>query len=229
MVARENFATNVTSSISALDGRINEMPAYVKTIAVAGTTLSITSGAGDTTTFQTQDTTYDNATTTEAALMSAADKAKLDGLASNIYMLLTASTSTKGGVKIGNGLAMNGDTLNVTISGGSGENSNEFTERVTFNGGIYSRSTENNLSRSTINASFASITGNPTLSGEVTFTEPIYIDNITSTSTTKKGALWYGFYLRSRASVAKFNGRLENGDNRLTRRLESLRRPNSCS
>lgn len=43
IVARENFATDATSSISALDTKIDD---YVQTIAVDGTTLSITSGAG---------------------------------------------------------------------------------------------------------------------------------------------------------------------------------------
>lgn len=35
------------------------------------------------------------------------------------YTLPTASTTTKGGVKIGTGLAMSGDTLNCTVSSGT--------------------------------------------------------------------------------------------------------------
>ena len=77
IVARENFATDATSSISALDTKIDDR---IQTIAVDGTTLSITSGAGDTDTYQIQDTTYDLATATTNGLMSASDKTKLDGL-----------------------------------------------------------------------------------------------------------------------------------------------------
>ena len=60
---------------------------------------------------------YADATTVSSGLMSAADKAKLDGLTN--YTLPTASASTKGGVKIGDGLQMDGDTLNVTLQSGS--------------------------------------------------------------------------------------------------------------
>ena len=65
--------------------------------------------------------TYSEATTLTSGLMSATDKAKLNNIANNAnnYTLPTASTSTKGGVIIGNGLEMNGDTLSVTLSGGS--------------------------------------------------------------------------------------------------------------
>lgn len=62
------------------------------------------------------------ATTTASGLMSAADKTKLNGIATGAnnftYTLPTASTSTKGGVIIGDGLEMDGDTLNCTVSGG---------------------------------------------------------------------------------------------------------------
>ena len=50
-----------------------------------------------------QDTTYSAATTSAAGLMSAADKTKLDGIATgaNNYSLPLATSSTRGGVKIG--------------------------------------------------------------------------------------------------------------------------------
>lgn len=161
MVARQNFAANVTDSISALDGKIDATAAdLVQTIAVDGSTLSITSGAGTTDTYLIQDTTYDLATTTNAGLMSASDKSKLDGLSA--FELPTASTSTKGGVKIGNGLAMNGDTLNVTLSGG-GTNSNNFTEQVTLSGGFVSRYAESDLRNSTIKADLDSISADGAL------------------------------------------------------------------
>ena len=49
-------------------------------------------------------------------LMSIADKAKLDGIASgaNAYTLPTASSSTKGGIKVGSNLSMDGEVLNAT-------------------------------------------------------------------------------------------------------------------
>ena len=109
IVARENFATDATSSISALDTKIDDR---IQTIALDGTTLSITSGAGTTDTYRIQDTTYNLATATDAGLMSASDKTKLDGLTD--YSLPTASKTTKGGVKIGDGLVMNGDTLSCS-------------------------------------------------------------------------------------------------------------------
>ena len=52
-------------------------------------------------------------TTTNAGLMSATDKFKLEKLEN--YTLPTASESTKGGIKVGDGLGMNGETLNVTL------------------------------------------------------------------------------------------------------------------
>lgn len=72
-------------------------------------------GDGQWATIQSGGQSYSEATTLTAGLMSATDKAKLDNL--NDYTLPTASTSTKGGVIIGNGLSMSGDTLNCTITG----------------------------------------------------------------------------------------------------------------
>lgn len=58
-----------------------------------GTNLSIKSGVLSAT-----NTTYSNATTSTAGLMSASDKAKLDGLSN--YTLPTATSTTLGGVKV---------------------------------------------------------------------------------------------------------------------------------
>ena len=64
--------------------------------------------------------------------MSSADKKKLDEIAekANNYTLPTASNTTKGGVKIGKNLTMEGETLNATdttysdfIKSGSGAKS----------------------------------------------------------------------------------------------------------
>ena len=57
------------------------------------------------------------ATTAAAGLMSAADKTKLDGIAAGAnnytYTLPTASSTTKGGVKVGTTLAISSDVLNL--------------------------------------------------------------------------------------------------------------------
>lgn len=61
------------------------------------------------------DTTYELATTTSNGLMSATDKTKLDGIAENAnnYTLPTASSSTKGGIKVGATLSISGEVLNL--------------------------------------------------------------------------------------------------------------------
>lgn len=58
------------------------------------------------------------ATRSAAGLMSAADKTKLDGIATgaNKYSLPTASAQTKGGVKVGDGLRITNEVLSVTDS-----------------------------------------------------------------------------------------------------------------
>ena len=69
-------------------------------------------------------TTYTNATTSAAGLMSSADKTKLDGVATsaNNYVLPTASSSALGGIKIGTGLSIDSSGV-VTASGSSGSSS----------------------------------------------------------------------------------------------------------
>ena len=81
-------------------------------LSMAGDTVYVTLQSGE---------TYSDATTVASGLMSASDKVKLNGIdtGANNYTLPTASTSTKGGVKVGTGLSMNGDSLNCTVSGGS--------------------------------------------------------------------------------------------------------------
>lgn len=61
------------------------------------------------------DTTYGLATTTSNGLMSATDKTKLDGIAENAnnYTLPTASSSIKGGIKVGTTLSISGEVLNL--------------------------------------------------------------------------------------------------------------------
>lgn len=63
-------------------------------------------------------TVIGEATTALAGLMSPADKTKLNGIApeANNYSLPTASSSTKGGVKVGAGLEVADDVLSVSIN-----------------------------------------------------------------------------------------------------------------
>ena len=62
-----------------------------------------------------QDTTYNDATNSSAGLMSAEDKAKLDGVATgaNNYTLPAATQQDLGGVRVGSGLNVADGTLSV--------------------------------------------------------------------------------------------------------------------
>lgn len=63
-------------------------------------------------------TTYSAATQESQGLMSAADKRKLDGIASgaNNYSLPNATTSVKGGVVVGSGLSVSDGTISTSLS-----------------------------------------------------------------------------------------------------------------
>ena len=62
-------------------------------------------------------TTYSAATTSAAGLMSAADKTKLNGIATgaNAYTLPAATSSTLGGVKIGSNISVSSGTISVPV------------------------------------------------------------------------------------------------------------------
>ncbi|MBQ9010856.1 MAG: hypothetical protein IJ088_16230 [Clostridia bacterium] len=62
-----------------------------------------------------QDTTYNEATSSSAGLMSATDKSKLDGVATgaNNYTLPAATQQDLGGVRVGSGLNVSDGTLSV--------------------------------------------------------------------------------------------------------------------
>ena len=62
------------------------------------------------------DTTYTDATTSKAGLMSSADKTKLDGIAAgaNKYILPAATASTLGGVKTGSNITNSNGTISIT-------------------------------------------------------------------------------------------------------------------
>ena len=90
-------------------------------LSASGKTVTYTKGDGSTGTITTQDTntTYSEATTSAAGLMSASDKTKLNGIATgaNAYSLPTASSSTLGGIKVGSGLSISSGVLSA--SGGT--------------------------------------------------------------------------------------------------------------
>jgi 2-keto-3-deoxy-6-phosphogluconate aldolase len=83
-------------------------------ITIGITKTNVTTALGYTP--PTKDTTYSAATTSAAGLMSATDKAKLDGIAekANNYTLPAASSSTLGGVKVGSNISVASDgTISV--------------------------------------------------------------------------------------------------------------------
>ena len=84
----------------------------VKSISRNGNTFTATRADGTTFTFDQKDTTYSAATQTAAGLMSAADKAKLDGIKSGA----TANTGTVTKVSAGTGLTGGDITSSGTIA-----------------------------------------------------------------------------------------------------------------
>lgn len=71
---------------------------YVKSVTASGRTVTVTKGNGTTSQFTTQDTTYSAATQSTAGLMSAADKAKLDGLSDDYGATIGVATTSKDGL-----------------------------------------------------------------------------------------------------------------------------------
>ena len=92
-------------------------------------------------------TTYSAATTSAAGLMSAADKTKLDGIATGAnnytYTLPNATSSTLGGVKVGSNISVSSGTISLSsanITGALGYTplstaGGTLTDNVTFNNG----------------------------------------------------------------------------------------------
>lgn len=86
---------------------------------VAGSNITITPDAtNDKITIAATDTTYDNATTSVAGLMSTADKTKLDGIATGAEVNVVKSVDTTAGTS-GINLSLTSGALDVTISSGS--------------------------------------------------------------------------------------------------------------
>ena len=74
-----------------------DIKAAVTGLTISGRTITYTKADGTTGTLTTQDTTYSAATTSKAGLMSAADKTKLDGIASGAQV--NSITGVKGGAE----------------------------------------------------------------------------------------------------------------------------------
>ena len=87
----------------------------------SSTTINYTKADGTTGSFTTKNTTYSAATSSKAGLMSAADKAKLDGIATgaNNYTLPTASSTVLGGVKIGSNVNISSGVISVPAASGT--------------------------------------------------------------------------------------------------------------
>lgn len=85
-------------------------------LSKTGNTIKLTGSDGSSSSVPDTNTTYGNATTGAAGLMSAEDKQKLDGIATgaNNYSLPTASASTLGGVKIGSNITLSSGTISLT-------------------------------------------------------------------------------------------------------------------
>lgn len=90
----------------------------IKSLSIEDNILTYITGDGQTKHYniEDKDTTYDPATTTTDGLMSAADKNKLNGIATgaNKYSLPLASSTTRGGVRIG--YTANGKNYPVQLS-----------------------------------------------------------------------------------------------------------------
>lgn len=131
VVSGKGLSTNdyTTTEKNKLAGLSNySLPTASSTVlggVKVGTNLSIAEGV-----LSAKDTTYSNASSSTAGLMSGTDKAKLDGIASgaNNYSLPTASSSTLGGIKVGTNLSINSSgvlsstntTYNVATSSSNG-------------------------------------------------------------------------------------------------------------
>lgn len=74
------------------DGTENITTSSFSDVSVAGKTLTFTAADGTTKTVNTQDTTYANATTSKAGLLSTADKKKLDSITANTACKLPYAT-----------------------------------------------------------------------------------------------------------------------------------------
>ena len=87
-------------------------------ITRSGVTFTARRADGTTFTFSQRDTSYQDATQGTHGLMSVADKQKLDGIdeGANAYALPTMTSTMRGGAKLGTGLSVENDTLNLSAT-----------------------------------------------------------------------------------------------------------------
>ena len=109
VISASDLATDSAAGIVKVGSNIS-----VSSGTISLTKTNITNALGYTP--PTIDTTYSNATTTAAGLMSAADKVKLDGITAGA----TANTGDITEVKAGNGLTDGGTSGSVTLNVGAG-------------------------------------------------------------------------------------------------------------
>ena len=124
------------------------------------------------------DTTYANATSGAAGLMSAADKTKLDGIATgaNKYSLPTAATGTLGGVKVGSNITIDASgVISPTKTG------------VTAALGYTPPTTNTTYSAATTTYAGLMSTGAQSFAGNKTFTNNVIIGSATISFTTGDG------------------------------------------
>lgn len=106
-------AAAMNEQITALQTKMNSV---AKSISISGTTMTITMMDGTTHTLKTQDTTYSEATTTKAGLMSAADKTKLDGMDGTRYEAYVGSNyANYGWFKFANWEGLKNNNLNLIL------------------------------------------------------------------------------------------------------------------
>lgn len=93
-------------------------------------------------------------TTSRAGVMSAADKTKLDGIATgaNKYTLPTASTTTLGGIKVGTGLTISSSVLSISCTAGSGDFDRPIVLTNASNGLYYTNTFKINYSTGKVTA-----------------------------------------------------------------------------
>lgn len=111
LMSKEDFSKLAGIAANANNYSLPTASATVKGGIKVGTNLSIdTNGV-----LNAKDTTYNAATTSANGLMTKEMVTKLNGIATNAnnYSLPTASTTVKGGVKIGSGLVMTGEVLSA--------------------------------------------------------------------------------------------------------------------
>lgn len=128
-----NYAAGINKSISvcvpntdgtiALTSQIPSVGNGTVTIKQAGTskgTFTMNQSGNTTIELTDSNTTYSAATQSAAGLMSAADKTKLDGIATGAnnytYTLPTATSSVLGGVKTGSNITNSSGTISITKS-----------------------------------------------------------------------------------------------------------------